>query len=829
MVTSSENNEAQAPLRATTTPMPPESSQPLSPPTQDQSRTKRLPLENNNLASAKQLPAGEESQSTEELPDNKTPITVDRPLAEEQSPPEEVLPTSPQTQSELPPPVVHGIEDVISPRALPLAGVEVDSASAQNDDASAGTNGDAGDVDAVNADTPEPADDGLVSVRENDLKALLDLFSRFQARVERLATGRKLGPLREAWVTTRTELERYPQQLDVGVVTERLVEALRLGCESSRVLIVDACLDCIHRLFEYGHIGSALRSEASAIPLDSRNGRALDEIVAMVCGCLETKEDEVYLRMVQTLLTAATQTQSGLHHGTLLAAVRTVYNIYLNAREPGVRTSARVCIVQILSLVFSRMEAEIVDGGARLAALASYAGPTAVDVPRPQPPVEDGGDAGVDFASVLQKDAYLLFRALCKISAKDMPEGSLPDSVGFRSKLLSLELLRSLVSSSGPAFRTGERFIYALRQYLAPSLLSNSMSSSMAVVDVSLDIFELLLRRETIRPLLKTEIGVIFKAVIFRFLESPTAGPNRRRKALDLLNRLASDHQTLADLFLNYDCDMDSPKIFEHIVSSLSSAAERKAIAPTSGLSMGGSQAAAALQEQAEVRMKALSSIVLIVRSLRNWSKPIEEERVRRASDVVNGFFTGDSELEMEGSTESSYKGDTNKAENIKAKKGVELLIKNKRLPRDAKAIAGFLHRTENLDAAMIGEYIGEGDPFAISVMHAYTDMNDFTDLDFDVGLRRHLNGFRLPGESQKIDRIMEKFASRYCECNPGIFANADAAYVLAYSTIMLHTDAHNAQIKNKMRKEEFIRNNRGINDGGDLDPKLLSTLYDRI
>jgi hypothetical protein len=28
--------------------------------------------------------------------------------------------------------------------------------------------------------------------------------------------------------------------------------------------------------------------------------------------------------------------------------------------------------------------------------------------------------------------------------------------------------------------------------------------------------------------------------------------------------------------------------------------------------------------------------------------------------------------------------------------------------------------------------------------------------------------GFRLPGEAQKIDRLMEKFAARYISCNPG-------------------------------------------------------------
>ena len=45
---------------------------------------------------------------------------------------------------------------------------------------------------------------------------------------------------------------------------------------------------------------------------------------------------------------------------------------------------------------------------------------------------------------------------------------------------------------------------------------------------------------------------------------------------------------------------------------------------------------------------------------------------------------------------------------------------------------------------------------------------------------------------------MMEKFAERYCSQNDteGVFANADTAYVLAYSLIMLNTDAHSSQIK---------------------------------
>lgn len=46
----------------------------------------------------------------------------------------------------------------------------------------------------------------------------------------------------------------------------------------------------------------------------------------------------------------------------------------------------------------------------------------------------------------------------------------------------------------------------------------------------------------------------------------------------------------------------------------------------------------------------------------------------------------------------------------------------------------------------------------------------------------------------------------------------------------MLNTDAHSPQIKkNRMTKAEFIRNNRGINNGQDLPEDLLTSIYDEI
>ena len=70
----------------------------------------------------------------------------------------------------------------------------------------------------------------------------------------------------------------------------------------------------------------------------------------------------------------------------------------------------------------------------------------------------------------------------------------------------------------------------------------------------------------------------------------------------------------------------------------------------------------------------------------------------------------------------------------------------------------------------------------------------------FIIIIRAYLWSFRLPGEAQKIDRIMESFAARFCDCNREHFSNSDTCYILAFSTIMLNTSLHNPSVKNRVR-----------------------------
>jgi len=103
---------------------------------------------------------------------------------------------------------------------------------------------------------------------------------------------------------------------------------------------------------------------------------------------------------------------------------------------------------------------------------------------------------------------------------------------------------------------------------------------------------------------------------------------------------------------------------------------------------------------------------------------------------------------------------------NKKPKKGIQFLQDSQLLGRSSEELAEFLITDDRLDKTAIGDFLGENEKFNKEVMYAYVDQMDFYGMEIVSALRLFLEGFRLPGEAQKIDRLMEKFAARYHELN---------------------------------------------------------------
>ncbi|XP_076458332.1 cytohesin-1-like isoform X2 [Babylonia areolata] len=166
---------------------------------------------------------------------------------------------------------------------------------------------------------------------------------------------------------------------------------------------------------------------------------------------------------------------------------------------------------------------------------------------------------------------------------------------------------------------------------------------------------------------------------------------------------------------------------------------------------------------------------------------------------------------------------------NMDPKKGIQYLVNNGLVANTPEEVARFLFRGEGLNKTAIGDYLGEKNDFNMAVLKAFVNLHEFSDMILVQALRQFLWSFRLPGEAQKIDRMMECFAARYCELNPDVFTNADTCYVLSFAIIMLNTSLHNPSVKDKPTVERFIQMNRDINDGGNLPESLLTSLYDNI
>ena len=204
---------------------------------------------------------------------------------------------------------------------------------------------------------------------------------------------------------------------------------------------------------------------------------------------------------------------------------------------------------------------------------------------------------------------------------------------------------------------------------------------------------------------------------------------------------------------------------------------------------------------------------------------------------------------------------------NKKSSKGIEFLVHSGVIeePVTPRAVASFLRNglVVGLDKKAVGAYLGEvgkspeagksppvwqRDWFHKEVLEAFCSLFRFERQSLLDGLRMFLAAFRLPGEAQQIDRILQAFSdtcSRVCEegiqGNMKLFSEdpkraSDAAYLLSFSIIMLNTDQHNDNIREdrKMSKDDFVKNNsdygRDITEKGkELPREYLESIYNGI
>ncbi|KPI90495.1 hypothetical protein ABL78_0425 [Leptomonas seymouri] len=221
-------------------------------------------------------------------------------------------------------------------------------------------------------------------------------------------------------------------------------------------------------------------------------------------------------------------------------------------------------------------------------------------------------------------------------------------------------------------------------------------------------------------------------------------------------------------------------------------------------------------------------------------------------------------------------------------KKGIPFLLQSAVLvPRGTEAQASMKHRTQLvvaepaggreigealyrlsiiLNKRVLGDYIGDqgrdkaetgsvsagedggaAPPFSVRFfaeqLNGFIRQFCFHQKPLLTAIREMVYLLCLPGESQKIDRVMESFAKHWYEQNLARLPNGEVlkdeninpfhsesgAFVLSFAIIMLNTDQHSGKVAHQMKKDDFIKMNRGIDDGKDVPAEYLGRVYDDV
>lgn len=150
--------------------------------------------------------------------------------------------------------------------------------------------------------------------------------------------------------------------------------------------------------------------------------------------------------------------------------------------------------------------------------------------------------------------------------------------------------------------------------------------------------------------------------------------------------------------------------------------------------------------------------------------------------------------------------------------------------------LTDYLFNAPGLDKKQLGEFMGK--PANVKILNKFVDKFNWRgeSLRIDEALRMLLEKFRLPGEAQQIQRVVEAFSRTFFEHQSSNksehtinFENTDVIFVLSYAIIMLNTDLHNPQVKRRMTKEDFRKNLRGTNNGKDFEKEYLDDIYEGI
>ena len=288
-------------------------------------------------------------------------------------------------------------------------------------------------------------------------------------------------------------------------------------------------------------------------------------------------------------------------------------------------------------------------------------------------------------------------------------------------------------------------------------------------------------------------------------MEGGSRKPDAREAMVESIGALSRIPSFLVELYVNYDCEVDRGDLCEDLIGLLS----RNAF-PDS-----------ATWSTTNVPPLCLDSLLGYIQFL---ADRLDDE------PKFGGYPDRQKLREQRNRKKVIIRGATKF--NEKPTAGIAFLASQGIIedPDDAHSVTRFLRGTTRISKGVLGDYLSK--KTNEQLLRSFIDLFNFDGKRVDEALRDLLNAFRLPGESQLIERIVTVFSEKYCASStPEDVADKDAVFVLTYAIIMLNTDLHNPTLKNQKRMSysDFAKNLRGVNGGKDFAPEYLQDIYDSI
>eukprot|EP00158_Paraphelidium_tribonemae_P009551 Partr_v1_DN28897_c2_g1_i1_m34057 len=179
----------------------------------------------------------------------------------------------------------------------------------------------------------------------------------------------------------------------------------------------------------------------------------IERVIDIVNSCFigEATNERVLIQSFKVLQEAVSY--PSVHDALLLMIVRTAYNIFLLSKKGRHHSVAQSILSQMILLIFGRIALPTVASANSLEmpVQSSYSLCRSIvdGIISSIPLSGDSSTLSSKQAEPYLRDGYLVFRALCRLSLKPLPELNSSKreihQVALRSKILSLELLSVIV------------------------------------------------------------------------------------------------------------------------------------------------------------------------------------------------------------------------------------------------------------------------------------------------------------------------------------------------------------------------------------------------